>query len=112
MDKLFFVHLFHIFFVGTLFLYVGILRTKIPEFMYPFLFGLGIFIILYHCYKTYVYLNQGVNPWINLFHIFIVGPLLIFIGYNREKTGRPAFEILFMLAFSVIGYHTYYLFNI
>jgi hypothetical protein len=111
MDKHLVLQLFHIFFVGPLFLYVAILRTKIPEFMYPFLFGLGIFIILYHSYKTYIKLNNEENPWINLFHIFIVAPVLIYIGYNREKTGRPAFEMLLMLAFSVIGYHSYYLFN-
>ena len=42
------VHLFHIIIVGSLFLYVGIKREKIPQMMFPFLLGLGIFIILYH----------------------------------------------------------------
>jgi hypothetical protein len=39
----------------------------------------------------------------------IVGPILIYIGYNREKTSRKYFEILLMLGFAAIGYHGYYL---
>lgn len=46
-----YVHLFHILFVGSLFLYVGINRTSIPTLMYPILLGLGVFIIFYHSYK-------------------------------------------------------------
>jgi len=106
--KEFYVHLFHILFVGTLFLYVGIKSTNTPAFMYPFLLGLGIFIILYHTYKTYVKISAGKNPWVNLIHIFVVGPLLIYIGYNNKATPRPAYELLLMLSFAAIGYHGYY----
>ena len=47
MDARSFVHLFHIIIVGGLFLYVGIKKTEIPNFMYSFLLLLGIIIILY-----------------------------------------------------------------
>jgi len=106
-----FIHLFHILIVGGLFLYVGIEKTKIPNFMYSILTILGIIIILYHCFKVYKKLKIGVNPWINYIHIFIIGPLLIYIGLNKEKTQRFYFEILLMLGFASIGYHAYYLFN-
>jgi hypothetical protein len=36
--------------------------------------------------------------------------LLIYIGYNGDKTARKFFEILLMLGFASIGYHGYYLF--
>jgi len=49
------------------------------------------------------------NPWVNYIHLFIVGPLLLYIGLNREKTERRYFEILLMLGFAAIGYHGYYL---
>lgn len=104
------VHLFHIIFVGGLFLYVGIQRDKIYKQLFPILLGLGIFIILYHMYKTYTYLKAGKGYWVNLLHIFIIGPLLIYIGYYGEKTARLYFEILLMLGFASIGYHGYYLF--
>jgi hypothetical protein len=104
------VHLFHILIVGGLFMYVGITRENIPAYMYPILLGLGIVIILYHIYKVYNYMKAGKGYWVNLIHILLVGPLLVYIGYNREKTGRKYFEMLLMLGFAAIGYHGYYLF--
>ena len=106
-----FIHLFHILIVGSLFLYVGIARSNIPTFMYPILTTLGIIIILYHSFKVYKKLQVGMNPWVNYIHIFIVGPLLLYIGLNREKTQRLYFELLLMLGFASIGYHGYYLIN-
>jgi len=106
-----YVHLFHILIVGSLFLYVGIQKTLIPELMYNVLLGLGLIIIFYHCFKIYNYINQGKGYWVNLIHVFIIGPLLVYIGYNREKTARKYFEMLLMLGFASIGYHGYYLFQ-
>jgi Na+-transporting methylmalonyl-CoA/oxaloacetate decarboxylase beta subunit len=104
------VHLFHILIVGSLFLYVGINREKNPRFIFPVLFYLGIVIILYHTYKLLGYLKENKGIWVNLIHILIVGPLLIYIGYCKEKTARLYFELLLMLGFAAIGYHLYYLF--
>jgi hypothetical protein len=109
MNKESWVHLFHILIVGSLFLYVGINNINIPKIMYPILLYLGIIIIIYHIYKTYNYIKQGKGYWVNLIHIFIIGPTLIWIGYNKEKTSRRYFEILLMLGFASIGYHGYYL---
>ena len=110
MNKYTLVHLFHIIFVGGLFLYVGICRTKIPEIMFPILLGIGGIIILYHIYKAYVNMQAGKGFWVNLIHIILVGPLLIYIGYHGIKTPRLYFELLLMLAFAAIGYHGYYLY--
>jgi len=109
MDGRIFVSLFHILFVGILFLYVGLTRDKNTKIMFNFLLGLGIFIILYHCFKVYNYLSEGKPIWVNLIHIFIVGPLVAYIGYNGQNTSRKYFELLLMLAFASIGYHGYYL---
>ena len=106
-----YVHLFHILLVGSLLLYVGITKTLMPEFMYSILLGLGLIIVLYHSFKVYNYVKLGKGFWVNLIHIFIVGPLLVYIGYNREKTSRKYFELLLMLGFASIGYHGYYLFQ-
>jgi hypothetical protein len=111
MDKNFLVHLFHILIVGTLFLYVGIRRTNIPNFMYSVLIAFGILVLLYHSFKIYKKLQEGVNPWVNYIHVFIVAPLLLYIGLNKKKTSRLYFEILMMLGFAAIGYHGYYLVN-
>ncbi len=106
MNKEIWTHLFHIIIVGSLFLYVGINQTNVPKILYPIMLYLGVIIILYHSYIIY---KKGKAYWVNLIHIFIVGPTLICIGYNREKTSRKYFEILLMLGFASIGYHGYYL---
>lgn len=111
MDSRALVHLFHILIVGSLFLYVGINREKIYAPLFTVLLFLGFIIIFYHLYKIYGYLNSGKGIYINLIHIFIIGPLLIYIGYTGEKTARKFFEILLMLGFASIGYHLYYLFR-
>lgn len=103
------VHLFHILIVGSLFLYVGIVREKIPKLMFPVLLILGAIIIVYHIYKAYNYMKADKPYWVNLIHVLLVGPLLVYIGYNRENTSRRYFEILLMLGFASIGYHGYYL---
>ena len=109
MDNYKLVHLFHIIIVGSLFLYVGIVREQISKIIFPILFGLGIIILFYHIYKTYNYIIEGKGFWVNLIHIFVVGPLLIFIGYCEKETSRLYFELLLMLGFASIGYHCYYL---
>jgi hypothetical protein len=109
MDSHTLIHLFHIFIVGSLFIYVGINREKINATLFPVLFYLGIGIIIYHLYKVYSYLKAGKGIWVNLIHVFIIGPLLVYIGYYGTKTTRKFFEILLMLGFSATGYHLYYL---
>lgn len=104
-----FVRIFHIAIVGALFLYVGIKRTEIPKWMFPALLALGAFIVLYHAYKAIDHIQHKKAYWVNLIHILLVGPLLIYIGYNREDTARMYFELLLMLCFAVVGYHGYYL---
>ena len=105
----FFIHLFHIIIVGSLFLYVGIQQTNIPKFMYNILLGLSIIIFFYHGYKLYVKIKSKKNPWINLIHMFIIAPILLIIGINKNMTSRPYFEILLMLGITSIGYHGYYM---
>jgi len=103
------LHLFHIFFVGLLFLYVGIYKDKLNSKMYTFLLILGLFIVVFHSYKAWVRILNKQNPWVNLFHIFVVAPLLLYIGFYNGKVQRLYYELLLMLGFATIGYHFYYL---
>jgi len=104
------VHLFHILFVGGLFLYIGIQQKNMPDYMYNIILAVGILILFYHGYKGFNKILVGKNAWVNLFHIFIVAPLLIYTGYNKQNTPRYCYELIFMLAFAAIGYHAYYMF--
>ncbi len=101
-----FISLFHIFAVGTLFLYLGINKTNVPNIMYHFLLILGPIIIAYHIYKMYTY---GKLNWVNLMHILLIGPLLLYIGYKKQNTERMFYEIVLLLGFATIGYHVYYM---
>jgi hypothetical protein len=105
--KDFYVHLFHIILVSGLFFYIGTTGDKLPKLIFPFLIALGLIIIVYHIYKS-LYKKDA---WVNYIHIFIVGPLLIYIGLYQDKTPRKFFEILLMLAFASFGYHLYYMFQ-
>ena len=77
--------------------------------MFPILLGVGIIIILYHAFKVYIKMKKGKGYWVNLIHILLVGPILLYIGHNGDKTARSYFEMLLMLGFASIGYHGYYL---
>jgi Na+-transporting methylmalonyl-CoA/oxaloacetate decarboxylase beta subunit len=99
------VGLFHVLVVAVLFLYVGIRKTDIPLFIFPLLLGLGAVIIPYHIYKASI----KKSGWVNYIHIFLVGPLLMYIGYNGVETERKFFELLLMLGFAALGYHGYYI---
>jgi hypothetical protein len=99
------VHLAHIFIFSGLLAYIGIKKEKMEKFMYDVIFFTGALVILYHIYKSLF----KKDAWINYIHIFIVGPLLLYIGLYKEETPRKAFEISLMLAFASLGYHAYYL---
>ena len=106
MDAHLILALFHIALVVPLFLYVGFQRAASPEWIYNLLFGLGLFVLAYHGVKAGIRLmSKSMGAWINLIHVLIVAPLMIYIGYNGKKTGRPAYEMLLMVAFAALGYH-------
>jgi hypothetical protein len=110
MDIHLLLSLFHIFAVVPLFLYVAISRANIPTALYGFLLALGAFITLYHGYKAFTrFVSGSAYLWVNLIHMLFVGPLLIYIGYREKDTPRYAYELLALLGFAALGYHTYQL---
>jgi purine-cytosine permease-like protein len=110
LPKLFYVHLFHLIIVGAFLLYIGIVKTNMPPFMYKVIFAVGILIVLLHGYKAIVkYGTPKSYLWVNLFHIFIVAPVLLMIGWYGAKTPSYYFQFDLMLAFAAIGYHGYFI---
>ena len=105
--------LFHVLLVSPLFIYVGVQRASpdMPEILFNGLIGLSIALFLYHFYRGYSNWRAGSSTlWINLIHIVLIAPLLLWIGYYGKNTSRIAFEMLLMLGFSALGYHLYSLF--
>lgn len=42
-----------------------------------------------------------------LFHIFVVGPLLAYVGYKGKKTEQSVFDLLLIMGVVVSIYHAY-----
>ena len=42
-----------------------------------------------------------------LLHIFFIGPLLIYVGYYKEKIPKQIFNVLLVLGSIVMLYHLY-----
>ena len=110
-----YIYLFHIFFASLFLIYIGYSRDHLPKFVYFIVFVVGMRIETYHMYLMYSKLfnhdksNTNKSIWANLIHVCLVGPILIYIGYNKEKTPRFLFEITMMLGFAALGYHSMYL---
>ncbi len=108
MDAHVLVNIFHILLVAPFLIWVGIRRDKLPAVVFPGLFILGLLITVYHGYKAYLrYTQKSVMIWVNLIHFLWVGPLILYIGINKEKTPRAAYELLLLTAFGALGYHLY-----
>ena len=102
------VSLFHIFLVVPFFLYVAIVRGQLEPWIFHILTGLGILLLIYHGYLSFMkWKANSPSLWVNLVHVIAVAPLLIFIGASGYDTPRWAFELLAMIAFAAGGYHLY-----
>jgi hypothetical protein len=107
-DKFFLIVLFHVIFVAPLLLWVGFARAATPAWVYNVLFVLGIIVLLYHSYKAVIrFSSNSVFLWVNLIHIGLIAPLLLWVGYHGKKTDAPAYNMLLLVAFAALGYHTY-----
>jgi len=108
MDTHTIINLLHILLIVPFLIYVGLVKTDIPEKVFSLLLGLGCIVVLYQGYKLITRLQQKSGfAWINAIHVLFVGPLLIYIGYKGKETPRSAFEILLLFAFAAGGYHLY-----
>ena len=108
MDHFFLIVLFHILFVAPFLLWIGFVRADTPTWAYTALFIIGLIVLLYHSYKAVIRWSSGSNLlWVNLIHVTLVAPLLLWIGYQGKKTDRSAYNMLLLLAFGALGYHTY-----
>jgi hypothetical protein len=102
--------LFHVAVVGPFFLYTSLNASSLPAYFYTFLMSLGFALALYQSYKAYTKYTMGSKDYIiNLFHVAVVAPLLIYIGYRHPAASDFSYQLLLMLAFAVIGYHGYWL---
>lgn len=103
-----FRNLAHMFVIGPLFVYVGIYRDTVPEYLFQVVGVLGMVILAYHSYKAYINLRENKSAWINWIHIFLIAPLLLILAYLKKDASRRYFEMCLLLGFAAIGYHGLY----
>ena len=102
------LYIFHILFVFPLLFYIAFFRGLVPIWVYTLLGILGIVILVYHSIMAFQRW-KGHSPflWVNIMHILVIAPLLIYIGKNDYSSAKWSFEILALLAFAALGYNLY-----
>lgn len=108
LDQRFVLSVMHLVLIVPLLLFIGFKRAATPPWLYMAIFAIGAVMIVYHGIKLAIRLRSGSSyTWVNLFHVWTVAPLLLYIGYHKKETPRFAYELLLMLAFAAAGYHMF-----
>jgi hypothetical protein len=97
----FILSLVHLLFIAPPLLYIGLMRAVTPLWAFHALLFVGGFIFLYHSWRW-----MYTGSYINLIHMFVIAPVLIGIGYHARNTPRSLYEILLMIVFALVGWHT------
>lgn len=92
----------HAIIIGPLLVGLGVKGQSLPKAAFPAIAATGLAIGLYHGYR---YLTNGFRP-INMFHLLVVAPLIVYIGARAKQAGSFAFSLVTMLGFASIGYNT------
>ena len=93
------IYLIHILVSSPLFIYLGHYNTWDNKYLSKILIVLGLIIILYHSYLLAIkYQNIEYVSRVNLFHILVIGPILLFVGY-KGQIEYPLNQILLILGY-------------
>ena len=108
MDPYLLIGVLHVALIVPFLLWVAFQRAASPDWIYNVLFGTGLLILVYHGVKAVGrFFAKSAMLWVNLIHVLLIAPLLIWIGYHGKKTERPAYDMLIIAAFGAFGYHLY-----
>jgi hypothetical protein len=98
---MFILSIVHIIFFAPPLLYIGLQRASTPLWVFQALLIAGLFILLFHISRL-----VGSGSYINAIHVFLIAPLLIAIGWKARNSPRALYEMLLMVTFALIGWHT------
>lgn len=99
--------LFHLVMVVPLFLFVGYQRSDTPRWVYVSLLSIGLVVMVYHGFRLVTRYGRSTLVWVHALHLFLVGPLLCYMGYYGRDTPRFAYELLLIMGFGAGGYHLF-----
>ena len=97
------VHLLHIFFIGPLLIYIGLIKPK-TAFVYNILSILGVLVILKFTYLLATQVISQQSVWYIL-HIVLFALIALYVGIKQDNTPRIGYSILLATGISAFGYH-------
>lgn len=100
------VNLMHVFVIGPLFLYIGINKNNTKEYFYNILGGIAI-LLPFIIRTPYIIKMSEKRNIINLLHLLIFMPLLLYISYKKNNLNKIWYYILLILGINVILIHLY-----
>jgi hypothetical protein len=103
------ISLFHIIMVVPLLLFVGYQRSDTPRWVYLSLLSIGMVVLIYHGMRLMQRYGRSSLAWVNALHVFLIAPLLCYIGWYGRDTPRWAYELVLILGFGAGGYHLFQL---
>ena len=96
-----YIYLTHVLFSAPVFIYLGHNPEIKKDWLSKVIIGLGLFVVLYHLFKFYTAWNLGYVNWVNIIHALVIGPLLIFAGWNRNLL-YPWSQIFLVLGYGAM----------
>ncbi len=104
------VSIIHVFIIVPFLLYCVSKGNSMSLYIKYALQLFGAYVILFHGYKILTNsFTFSVIRIINWFHLLIIGPLLLYIGYTAPNTGAKYYDYLGIIAYAALVYHGYYL---
>jgi hypothetical protein len=103
------INILHIILIGPILLYIA-LEKNIHKHVYDILLALGITLSIYFIYVIYLHKLSSYHVWL-IIHLLIFAPLLIWMGFAKEKTPRIIISLILAIGCAAIGYHSIRLFQ-
>jgi hypothetical protein len=98
MDYWSLVNYTHLVFSTPLFIYIGYKEGLVHPWIYHLCLYLGIVLFLYHAFLTVKNFRSGNTMYVvNLFHVFVIAPLLIYVGVKKRETTYPIPTLMLIL---------------
>jgi hypothetical protein len=98
-----YINLSHILFGGPLLTYIGYKKDKTETSIFKLLLVSIVLLFLYHGYKLFLhYTKHKYISYVNLFHLLVLVPLLLYVYIRKEKVVYPTYDLLFILGVGII----------
>lgn len=89
--------------LGPVFLYVGLIADRTPDMVFHGLLAMAALLIIYHA--ATLLQNKKQFPMVNVFHLAIGAPLMIYLGTQKKESLPQAFLVAIGLGFLLIFGH-------